>query len=1138
MSHNSYAQAKYYYKVVTDSIPINFDNNYQISHVTILPGSEIIRLRNKILIKGDYRIYYDKGYFTLADSLPYSIFDTLYITYNTIDLALKKEYKKRSLEIKYDEKFKDTIRVAKNESGGFSEEQIFGSGIEKSGTLVRGFSVGTTKDFTLNSGLRLQLSGKLSNDIEIVAALTDENTPIQPEGNTERLDELDKVFIQVKHPNAVGTFGDYDFQKKIGEFGVIDRKLQGLEGEFNYGGQSAYFSIATSKGKFNSNQYNGQDGVQGPYNLSGKNNEPSIIIIAGSEKVYLDGMEMKRGDNNDYTIDYSNSQITFTTKRLITSASRISIDFEYTDRQYSRNFLAAGVESEFMDKKVALKVQFTQEGDDKNSPIDLVLSDQDKQILSAAGNDRYKASKTGIALATPDSLGATYGVYSRVDTVINSNPYSYYFYNPGVQAPYDITFSYVGELKGDYIKQSLGNYSFAGINQGNYAPIIFLPMPQLIQVGNIVLDINPWNDVTLSLEYAGSLFNQNTFSSLDKGDDYGYARNIFFKLNPKTIEIGNLSLGKIGFSYKDRFVQDKFTSADRINEVEFNRDYNVTPTDVQPNEELREISLTLIPVNQLNINSNYGYLNRGDFKSNRYNNTVSLSDKNYNFNYNMDYVGTQNQTLQSYWMRQKGSAFYIFDKLKPGIDFLAEDKKDKYSTNDSLLDGSLKYYEIDPFIQLMELKGLSFTAKYSFRDDYVPLNGIMENQALTTSEIYTLNYNGIKEIQSSLNFTYSSKKYTDVFKQTGLGNSETILIKSQTRFNFWKPITGDYYYEVSTQKTAKLEKVFVKVPQGTGNYKYLGDLNNNGLQDENEFEPTIYDGDYVLVTIPTDKLYPIIDLKTSTKWKINFADMFQGKSLAENIGKAFSTETDWRVEENSQEEDYKKIYLLHFSDFLNPDKTIRGSNMIQQDVFLLEKNQDLNFRFRYMQRRSLDEYNGGTEQAYARERSLRLNFKMIQEMSNQTDLVTTNDYNAAPVTSNRARTITDNNITSDFSYRPERNIEVGFKIKTGTSTDVYPAKPTIINLNSQLLRFNLSFAGTGRLRIEIERDELIANVDNSVTLPFELLGANQLGKNYFWRLNFDYRMSANLQSTVSYDGRIQSGNKAVHTLRAEVRAYF
>lgn len=76
----------------------------------------------------------------------------------------------------------------------------------------------------------MQLSGRISEDIEIVAALTDENTPIQPEGNTERLEELDKVFIQVKHSNVVGTFGDYQVKQRTGEFGVIDRKLQGLMG--------------------------------------------------------------------------------------------------------------------------------------------------------------------------------------------------------------------------------------------------------------------------------------------------------------------------------------------------------------------------------------------------------------------------------------------------------------------------------------------------------------------------------------------------------------------------------------------------------------------------------------------------------------------------------------------------------------------------------------------------------------------------------------------------------------------------------------------------------------------------------------------------------------------------------------------
>lgn len=1139
LEHNSHAQVKYFYKVVTDTIIINFDNVYSISRVTILPGSETIMLRGKILKKGDYKITYEKGVFSLTDSLPYSIFDTLCITYQSMDLSMKKEYKKRSIEVKYDERFKDTIRVAKNESGGFTAESIFGAGMEKSGTLVRGFTVGTTKDFTLNSGLRLQLSGKLSDEIEIVAALTDENTPIQPEGNTERLDELDKVFIQVKHPYATGTFGDFELKKKFGEFGLIDRKLQGLEGEFNYGGSDAYFSVASSRGKFNTNQFNGQDGVQGPYGLSGRNNEPNMIIIAGTEKVYLDGIEMKRGENNDYTIEYSIGQITFTTKRLITVASRITVDFEYTDRQFTRNFFGAGVHTSFINNKASLSVQYSREGDDQNSPIDVTISDDDKKILAAAGNDRNKASKSGVSLALPDSLGVIRGIYAQVDTTINSVPDTFYVYKPGdPTALYNVSFSYVGEGLGNYIKQSLGNYSFVGINQGNYAPVIFLPMPELKQVGNVVLDLNPWDGVSLSLEYAGSLWDQNTFSTLDKDKDYGYATNIFFKLDPRKIEIGNISLGKIGFSYKDRFVQDKFSSADRVNDIEFNRDYNISQTLVNPSEELREIGLNLIPINQLNINSSYGFLQRGLFTSNRFNNSVILADKDYNVNYNLDYVSSEDQSIKSYWLRQKGSAFYLFGKFKPGIDFLAENRKDEFTSNDSLYSTSLKYYEIDPFLKLIDFKGLNFSAKYSFRNDFAPLNGIMLDQANTMSQNYDLNYNGIKEFQSSLNLTLSNKKYTDVFKQTGLLNNEAILIKSQSRFNFWKPIIGDYYYEVSTQRTAKLQKVFVKVPQGTGNYKYLGDLNHNGIADENEFEPTIYDGDYILVTVPTEQLYPIIDLKTSSKWKVNFYDMFNGKSFIDKFAKIFSTETDWKVEENSQEEDYKKIYLLHFSAFQNPDKTIRGSNMIQQDVFLFEKEQDLNFRLRFMQRKSLDQFSGGIEQAYYRERSLRINFKMVQEISNQTDVVTTNDFNNAPPLSNTIRAITDNNITSDFSYRPERSIEVGFKIKAGTSTDAYHVKPTVINLNSQLLRFNLSIAGNGRLRIELERDELIGNIDNNSVVPFQLLGANQIGKNYFWRLNFDYRLSSNLQSTVSYDGRLQGESRAIHTAKAEVRAYF
>ncbi len=871
-----FAQQEFPSRIVSDTIQINFDNHYAISQVSIIPNSETIQLRNKLLKKGDYNFNYTEGYFTLADTLPYSIFDTLIVTYRSLNLALKKVYQKRKLALKVDENTKDTLKYVEETSSGFSADEIFGSNLQKSGTIVRGFTVGTTQDFSLNSGLRLQLSGKLSNDIEIVAALTDENTPIQPEGNTERLDELDKVFIQIKHKNASGTFGDYELNRKQGEFGYVSRKLQGLMGEFNFENENGYVAIASSRGKFNTNNFNGQDGVQGPYLLSGINNEPNIIVIAGSEKVYVDGVEMKRGERNDYIIEYSNSRITFTPNRLITSASRITVDFEYTDRRYARNFFGTGIQSQFFDKKLGVQFQYIREGDNQDAPIDISLSDSDKKILAAAGDNRNAATKSGINLAVPDSLGNIHGTYRKVDTLINNQAFSYYVYSPGDSlALYNVSFSYVGNGLGDYSRESLGNYTFVGIKNGSYLPIIYLPLPELKQVGNLVVDLNFIKDISLSLELAGSSWDKNRFSSIDDNNNFGYARNIFLSMNPKKIDIGNVSLGKIGFSYKDRFTQSKFTSADRINEIEFNRNYNTTSSDTSEDETLREASLTLIPVDKLNINSSYGLLKQGsNFSSNRYNNTLKyLDNENINVNYNFDYVSSKYNLLKSDWLRQKGDASILIWKLKPGVEFLSEDKKDHFQS-DSLLDGSLRYLEVDPFLELVDLGGLSLSAKYSTRNDYLPINGVMYKESNSITQYYELRYSGIRQVSSTLNFTLRNKKYTEVFKQQGELDNQTILIRSQSKFNLWKPLRGDLYYEVSTQRSAKLQKVYVRVTKGTGNFKYLGDLNNNGIADDNEFAATVYDGDYVQVTVPTDQLYPVIDLKTSTRWHFNFKEAF------------------------------------------------------------------------------------------------------------------------------------------------------------------------------------------------------------------------------------------------------------------------
>jgi hypothetical protein len=1135
-----YAQTDYNSILITDTLKINFNNRYSISQVNIIPNTEQIYLKGRILRPKDYNFIFSKGYFTLSDSLPYSIYDTLIVTYRTLKLSLQKEYKRRTLTIKYDDKFGDTVRVLTSTGSGFTPETIFGPGIQKSGTLIRGFTVGTTKDFSLNSGLRLQLSGRISEDVEIVAALTDENTPIQSEGNTERLEELDKVFIQIKHPNVIGTFGDYQLAQRYGEFGVINRKLQGLLGEFLFSDANRYLALATAGGKFNTNNFNGLDGIQGPYRLNGINNEKDIVIIAGTEKVFIDGIEMRRGENNDYTIEYSYATITFTPNRLITSASRISVDFEYTDRKFTRNFFGAGSSGKFFNDILQIKFQYLQEGDDQDAPIEIALSEEDKNLLINAGDDRNKASKSGVRLAEQDSLGIRIGIYTKIDTLINGDPFSYYLYAPGDSLSfYNVSFSYVGEQKGDYIRQSLGYYKFVGIGQGNYLPIIFLPLPELKQMGNFVANINPAKNISLNLELAGSLWDKNRFSSIDDDDNFGYAQNIFLKINPSDINIGSINLGKAGLSYRDRFVQSKFTSLDRYNEIEYDRNYNISQQSQPQDESLRELGINLQPIDELVISSTAGFLRKGDdFSSDRVNNFLRLTNqKDYFVEYNLDYVKSDNFNLTSSWFRHKANGYYNLGDIKSGIEFLAEDKVDKTESSDSLISGSLKYFDYAPYIEFKALEGFNVLAKYSFRDDYLAEKGLMEKESRSLTPSLDLIYNALKEFTTDLTFAYRSRKYEEAFKEKGLLDNETILLRSRSKFMFWESLlNGDLYYETSSQRSAKLQKVFVRVEEGKGNYIYLGDLNNNGIADEFEFQLTLFDGDYIQITLPTDELFPVLDLKTSTRWKINFSKITDDKSFIGKIIKPLTTETVLRIEENQRDES-GNIFLIDFSSFQNEQTTIRGVNYFQQDFFLFENQQDLSFRFRFTQRKALNEFSGGYERYYNRERSLRIKFKMVQEISNQTDIVNQIDNAGAPENTNRTREINSNSITSEFSYRPDKNVEIGFRLKVGRSEDLFPVVPTIIDLNSQLIRLNISFLSTGRLRIEIERSELNAKATQNF-IPFELTNGNQLGKNYFWRLNFDYRLTSFLQATMSYDGRLQGTNRVVHTMRAEARAYF
>src|SRR6185436_5340533 len=132
------------------------------------------------------------------------------------------------------------------------------------------------QDVVLNSSFNLQLSGNITKDIEVVAALTDNNIPVQPDGTTQQLQEFDKVFIKItKQPHSL-IVGDYEIGSPESYFMKYYKKLQGgsYTGGFKLSEKekvSAQASLAVAKGKYNRYQLPVTEGNQGPYKLAGAN---------------------------------------------------------------------------------------------------------------------------------------------------------------------------------------------------------------------------------------------------------------------------------------------------------------------------------------------------------------------------------------------------------------------------------------------------------------------------------------------------------------------------------------------------------------------------------------------------------------------------------------------------------------------------------------------------------------------------------------------------------------------------------------------------------------------------------------------------------------------------------------------------
>ena len=290
----------------------------------------------------------------------------------------------------------DDARVVPNEKGNLytikqDEIKTFKpfDGLNTSGSITRGVSIGNNQNSTLNSNLDLQITGKLSNKVSLRASIQDSKIPLQSGGYSQKLDEFDQIFIELFSDKWSIRAGDLFLENRKSQFLNFNKKVQGLATHFEFGKPDnktdVFASVGLVRGQYAKSSFVGQEGNQGPYKLRGKNGELYVLVISGSERVFVNGILLKRGENSDYVIDYNAGEVKFNSIFPITSEMRIVIEYQYSDRSYTRFVTYAG--ATHTSEKWSMGGYLYSESDLQNQPLQQNLSSDQVTILQNAGND-------------------------------------------------------------------------------------------------------------------------------------------------------------------------------------------------------------------------------------------------------------------------------------------------------------------------------------------------------------------------------------------------------------------------------------------------------------------------------------------------------------------------------------------------------------------------------------------------------------------------------------------------------------------------------------------------------------------------------------------------------------------------------
>ncbi len=450
------------------------------------------------------------------------------------------------------------------------------------GSVFRAVSVSPLGGAELTGGLRMQLQGQLSETMQISGILSDEQSPIQPEGNTQSLEEIDQIYIQINHPRFQMDAGDIILDFDHGKYINSNKRLVGLNSHFNKHNWSGGALFSWSKGQYRQKEFKGTEGKQGPYFLDSETGNRNIVILAGTERVWLDGSILVRGENHDYTIDYSTAEVYFTPKHIIHSDSDIIIEYQYTDFQYTQNVTGGKLKRKFSGNS-SMSISWLRQNDQTRGAA-INLSDKELNLLETVGDENAEISG-----AIPDATGDyildafDYYIYQPKNTVAGAR-YTITFSNDNEKGEYRRLISPTGAIYYEFIPPDLRDNT-----DDLYSPVKTIVKPRGLQVFELSGNHMITKNTEITYYTAASDLDNNLVSSVDDGDNEGLAYSI--SLNNPGIPISN----RISWQYKINSWQEdaRFQSMERVRSALFYTDWNINP-EAEGVKQYNEIESALV----------------------------------------------------------------------------------------------------------------------------------------------------------------------------------------------------------------------------------------------------------------------------------------------------------------------------------------------------------------------------------------------------------------------------------------------------------------------------------------------------------------------------------------------------------------